>query len=74
MLAGLSPDVRQFLYKQVSEAKRNQADTIPTQPPSGHESRADAGPGPSTAGQRSRTSEALEGQLAMDEGRFAESC
>lgn len=61
MLAGLSPDVRQLLYKQVSEAKRNQAETIPTQPSTGHEPSADAGPGQSTAGQRSRASEDMEG-------------
>ena len=56
MLAGLSPDIRQLLYKQVSEAQRNQpVATISTQPSGGDS--ASAGPGPSTVEMRVRDTE-----------------
>lgn len=60
MLAGLSADVRQLLYKQVSDAKRNQSEMISTQP--SDDTSASAGPGPSTIGQKSRAVEDGEGQ------------
>jgi len=65
MLAGLSPDVRQLLAKQVKDAKALPINNVPamisTQPVDDEEMTGNAGPGPSTIRARSR-SEGEEGE------------
>jgi len=66
MLAGLSPDVRQLLAKQVKDARVLPSKDVPamisTQPQMDEETTGNAGPGPSTIRSRSR-SEGEEGEL-----------